>query len=380
MVTARLPESITVASGAISQLGSMLDPASRVLMVTNRHLGLDVSILGNVEDAQLVTWSGEPNIDSIEDQAKESRVAGANVVIGIGGGSVLDAAKALAAALPNAEYPLREHLEIVGSGRALQHAPLPVIAAPTTAGTGSEMTKNAVLDIPSVKQKVSLRDPRLVPRAVVIDPDLAEGNPRSVATGCALDAAVQLIESFATPLANPMSDIWALSGAERGLQATSDVIAGDNSADTRLDMAVAAMCSGAALASSKLGTIHGFAGVVGGLTGLAHGQLCGFFAAPVLRRTIERLEADHPEHRSLDRYRRLAVLAGRVDRGAMGLVEWIEDLLEIADFNRGPLAELSAAERASIVTATQTASSTTGNPIELSLADLDEVLGEVISS
>lgn len=380
MVTTRLPASITVASGAIGQLASHLRPGSRVLLVTNRHLDVDLEILGDTRNAELVTWSGEPNIEAIDQTAQGCRVGAPNVVVAVGGGSVLDAAKALAAAIPNDSHPLQDHLEIVGSGRALQHTPLPVIAAPTTAGTGSEMTKNAVLDIPSARLKVSLRDHRLVPEVVIIDPDLAESNPRSVATACALDAAVQLIESFATPLANPLSDIWALSGAERGLAATSRVVAGDNSGQTRLEMAVAAMCSGAALATSKLGTIHGFAGVVGGLTGMAHGQLCGLFAAPVLRRTIERLQADEPEHPSLDRYRRLAVLAGRPEEGAMGLVRWFSDLIEQASFDRSPLAELTTNEHAAIVAATRSASSTTGNPQELSPMDLTEILDEVATS
>lgn len=377
MIVAATPASICIAAGAISQLPSRLEPASRVLLVTNRHLEIDRSVVGGMGDVHLVNWSGEPDIEAIEQVAADTVSWQPNVVVGIGGGSVIDTAKALAAVIPNTNRPLIDHLEVVGAGLPFENVPLPIIAVPTTAGTGSEMTMNAVLDVPAAHRKVSLRDPRMVPRAVIVDPDLARGNPRRVANACALDAVVQLVESFATPLANPFSDLWALGGSERGLRAAARVIAGENTASTRMEMAIAAMCSGAALASSKLGTIHGFAGVVGGATGMAHGQLCGLFAAPVLRRTIERLEAEQPDHESLRRYRRLAGLTGRGDQSAIGLADWFQDLAEDADLAHEPLTTLSVSQRESIVSATQAASSTAGNPLKLSVEDLNEILDEV---
>lgn len=372
-----MPATFAIHPGALSRLPEMLGTASRVLLVTNRHLGIDEHVLGDVEEARVIVWSGEPNIDVIDQLAEECQDFDAEVVVGIGGGSVMDAAKALAAAIPNRAYPLIDHLEVVGSGRPLESSPLPVIAVPTTAGTGSEMTKNAVLDIPSAKRKVSLRDPRLTPQAVIIDPNLSEGLPLAVASACALDASVQLVESFATPLANEESDRWALRGIENGLAAAERVVRGHSDADTRMDMAVAAMCSGAALAAAKLGTIHGFAGVVGGATGMGHGQLCGLFAGPVLRLTIERLVETAPGHRSLERYRILSGYAGVQEPNAAALADWFDDLVGHANFDRSALASLSEDERASVVTATAAASSTTGNPIPLSPEDLRRILDEV---
>lgn len=377
MINSRLPASINIGRGSLANLPTALEATDRVLLVTTRHHGIDEGVLGAVMDANVVTWSGEPDIDLIEQQALLHRDAAPDVVVAIGGGSVLDAAKALAAAIPNSEHPLIDHIEVVGAGRTLENAPLRVIAAPTTAGTGSEMTKNAVLSISVVNQKASLRDPRLVPEAVFIDPDLSEGLPISVAKACALDAAVQLVESYATPFANTFSDLWSLGGAETGLRTTGHVIDGHFDVDTRMEMAVAAMCSGAALANSKLGAIHGFAAVVGGATGMGHGELCGLFAGPVLRRTIERLQADDPDSQALDRYRRLSALTPRGGTDAGGLADWFGDLAEQADLKSDAISDLSADDRRKIVAAVHGASSTAGNPFILSHEDLDQILDEV---
>lgn len=379
MINSILPSSITVGRGSLTTLPTLLNPKDRVLLVTTRHHGMDGSVLGPVEDANVLTWSGEPEIDVIEQQARLYRDSAPDVVVAIGGGSVLDTGKLLAAALPNSEHPLLDYIEVVGAGRTFDNPPLRVIAAPTTAGTGAEMTKNAVVTISAANQKASLRDPRLVPDAVIIDPVLSEGLPASVAKACALDAAVQLVESYATPFANTFSDLWSLGGAETGLRTAERVIDGHFDLGTRTEMAVAAMCSGAALANSKLGAIHGFAAVVGGTTGMGHGELCGLFAGPVLRRTIERLQAEQPDSSAIDRYRRLAILAGWRQSNTVGLADWFDELAERADLKCEPIANLSTEEQSKIVYATHLASSTAGNPFPLNHDDLREILEEVAS-
>ena len=377
MINSTLPASIAIGAGSLAKLPGLLTPSDRVLLVTTRHHGLDERVLGPLADANVLTWSGEPAIESIEQQARLFRDAAPNIVVAIGGGSVLDTAKALAAAIPNTEHPLVDYIEVVGAGRTLEKPPLRVIALPTTAGTGSEMTRNAVLTITSANQKASLRDPRMVPEAVIIDPDLSEGLPGSVAKACALDAAVQLVESYATPFANAFSDLWSLGGAETGLRAAGLVIDGQFDVETRTNMAVAAMCSGAALANSKLGTIHGFAAVVGGATGMGHGELCGLFAGPVLQRTLERLRVENPDSPSIDRYRRLTTLTPRSGSGASGLADWFIHLAEQAELETDLISKLSADERSEIVSATHGASSTAGNPFPLDHDDLGEILDEV---
>ena len=379
-IEALLPSSIALGSGTISTLPNHLRYNDRVLIVATRHLRVDESIAGTAAEVEILRWSGEPDIHALERAAHDYSDFDPTIVAGIGGGSVLDAAKALAAAIPNRTTPLIDHLEVVGAGLPLFHGPLRVIAVPTTAGTGSEMTKNAVIDVPAARRKVSLRDPRLVPLAVIIDPDLAAGLPQRVASACALDATVQLVESYATPFANYISDLWALGGAERGLDTARRVIGGAADIDTRLEMGIAAMCSGAALASSKLGTIHGFAGVVGGATGMGHGRLCGLFAAPVLRRTIQRLESTDAAHQSLQRYSRLADMAGLVSKDPMALADWFGQLADQADIDPGPIAALTEAARRDVVTATANASSTKGNPARLDTDDLGEILDGVASA
>ena len=231
--------------------------------------------------AATVTVRAEPDLPALEAALAAARAARPTHVVALGGGAVIDMGKALAALIPAPDGPMA-HLEVVGEGRPLAAPPLPLLAAPTTAGTGAEATRNAVVAVPEHRRKVSLRDPAMVPAAVLIDPDLAAGAPRAVTLASGLDAVVQVIEPFLSTRANPLTDALCADAIPRGLAALEVLMAREDPA-AREDMARVAFASGLALASAGLGAVHGIAGVLGGLMPAGHGHLCGALLVPVLR-------------------------------------------------------------------------------------------------
>ncbi|WP_170168825.1 iron-containing alcohol dehydrogenase [Rhodovulum iodosum] len=222
----------------------------------------------------------EPTLDMLEAALAEARTHRPDSVVAIGGGAALDLGKALAALLP-ADRPPLDHLEVVGQGLPLSADPLPFVAIPTTAGTGSEATRNAVIGVPAHRRKVSLRDDRLVSRLAVIDPALTDGAPREVTLASGLDALTQVIEPYLSARATPFTNALCHDAIPRGLAALAALGAGENPA-ARDTMAYVAHVSGIALTNAGLGAVHGLAGVLGGETGEAHGVICGRLLPHVL--------------------------------------------------------------------------------------------------
>ncbi|WPZ23483.1 iron-containing alcohol dehydrogenase (plasmid) [Sulfitobacter faviae] len=222
--------------------------------------------------------SGEPSVDDVRAAVAAGR--GADVVLGVGGGAVIDLAKAAAALIPS-ECDVMEHLEVVGGGKPLQADPLPMIAIPTTAGTGAEVTKNAVIAVPEAARKVSLRDDRMLPRLALVDPALTDGAPRGVTLGSGLDALVQVIEPYLSSKANPLTDALCRAAIPQGITALKRLAAGEDPA-ARDALAYVSLSGGLALANAGLGAVHGLAGVIGGRFGAPHGLICGRLLGPVL--------------------------------------------------------------------------------------------------
>ncbi|NBB98114.1 MAG: iron-containing alcohol dehydrogenase [Alphaproteobacteria bacterium] len=216
---------------------------------------------------------GEPDLPMIEAALAQARVQGAQAVIALGGGAVIDAGKALAALVP-ATRPVLDHLEVVGQGLPLKASPLPFAALPTTAGTGAEVTRNAVIAVPEARRKVSLRDARMVPRMAVVDPALTDGCPRGVTLASGLDAITQVIEPYISTRANPLTDALTLPRIAPALRALDRLMQAEDAA-ARDEMALTSLCGGLALANAGLGVVHGLAGPLGGLSNAAHGALCG---------------------------------------------------------------------------------------------------------
>lgn len=372
------PADILFGSGSRHQLGELLPAGRRIVTVVSRSTaGAVAEVLpSHSTEVDRVVVSGEPILDEVAAEVARVRASEPDLVLAVGGGSVIDTGKALAAFLPNRRHAPRDHLEVVGAGHPLHEAPLSLAALPTTAGTGAEATHNAVLAVPDAARKVSLRDRRLTPRVVAVDPELGRDVPPAVALAAGLDAAVQLVEAAVSPLATPLSSMAAMEGAGVALPALAKLVRGAAEDPDREALAYGALLSGIALANGKLGAVHGFAGVLGGHRELAHGALCGWFAPPVLAATVTALRerataGDDAASRTLTRYGQLAALATGQPGEAEALVAWFAELVAAAELPPLDLAGLPTSE---VVAGVQQASSTRGNPVELSEPQLRGIL------
>lgn len=255
----------------------------RVLLVHGRDPGRSAALARDLAAAgcSVATFAvpHEPDIALIAAGVRAG--AGVQVVVAMGGGAVIDAGKALAACLTMTR-PLMDYLEVVGRGLPLDHPPLPFVAIPTTAGTGAEVTRNAVIGVPEARRKVSLRDARMLPALAIVDPALTDGCPRAVTLASGLDAITQVIEPYVSTRANPLTDALCRDAIPTGLAALIRLMDAED-AQARDAMAWTSLCGGLALANAGLGAVHGLAGPLGGLTGVAHGAICGALLPAVLR-------------------------------------------------------------------------------------------------
>ena len=318
--------------------------------------------------------SGEPTTSLVECGVEQARAAGCDVVVALGGGSVIDAGKAVAALLTNSEQ-LRNYLEVVGEGRPLTERSAPFIAIPTTAGTGAEVTRNAVLMVEEARVKVSLRSPLMLPAVALIDPELTYTLPPAVTASTGLDALTQCIEPFVTPHANPLTDAVAREGMRRVASAFHRAYRDGGNVEARRDMAVASLCGGLALANAKLGAVHGFAAPLGGMFPIPHGVACARLLAPIVKANVRALVARAPGSPALERYDEIArVLTGDADARAEDGIAWLGDLVEGMAIPR--LASYGVAEDdvPRIVDQARRASSMRGNPITLTDDELAEAV------
>ena len=317
---------------------------------------------------------GEPDMDLIAAGLNAARNHGAAAVVALGGGAVIDAGKAIAALVP-ATRPILDHLEVVGRGLPLDAAPLPFAALPTTAGTGAEVTRNAVIGVPEHRRKVSLRDARMLPRLAVVDPALTDGCPRAVTLASGLDALTQVIEPFTSTRANAMTDALCRDAIPQALPALMRLMRGEDSA-ARDTMAWVSLCGGLALANAGLGAVHGLAGPLGGLTGAAHGAICGALLPPVLRAN-RRAVSDPALARRLDQVGHWIGDAfgqpyATLDNACNLLADWSRQagLKRLADLGIGTDARSGAAEAAA------TSSSMKANPALLTTKTLRAIMAE----
>ena len=276
--------------------------------------------------AETFAVSGEPTVDLVREGARHAQDAACDVVISMGGGSVIDAGKAIAILATNGGEPL-EFLEIVGKGRAITVPPLPFIAVPTTAGTGSEVTRNAVLGSTEHGVKASLRSPLMVPRVAVVDPELTYGLPPEVTAFTGLDALTQLIEPYVSIRANPLVDAICVAGIERIAGALRRACHNGADRDARHDMALASLFGGLALANAGLGVVHGFAAPLGGQWKAPHGALCAALLPHGMAANVAGLRARAPQHPALERYATIArLLTGRNDASVEDGIDWVRAL------------------------------------------------------
>lgn len=350
---------------------------SRVCLVTSRDLDRAASLIGLLHEKGLSCTTfqvhGEPTTESVSTGVRLAREAGCDLVIGIGGGSVIDAGKAIAALLTNAG-DLCEYLEVIGLGKDLNNVSAPFIAIPTTAGTGAEVTRNAVIVSLSHHVKVSMRSPVMLPRLAVVDPELTYSLPRSITASTGLDALTQLMEAFVTHRANPLTDGFCREGLVRATRALRTAYEkGDP--QSRADMSLASLLSGLALANAGLGAVHGLAGPLGGMFPAPHGIVCARLLPIVIERNILALSSRCADSPALERYAEIArICTGHAAAQADDGMTWLQ---ELCSFLAVPgLASFGMREQdiPAIVQQTQMASSMKANPIPLTDAELSSIL------
>lgn len=271
------PQEIVFGRGQVAQLNERAKKlGTRALIVHGRspeRLEPVFASLSDLEIVQTLSIGKEPDLQTLLAAVHEGKTLGIELVLGIGGGSVMDTAKALAAMLPS-DTDLMSHLEVVGQGLPLSVPRLPLILVPTTSGTGAEVTRNAVIDVPDAQRKVSLRDAQLLPDLALIDPALTDHCPRPVTLHSGLDAITQVIEPYVSSRATVFTDMLCVEAIPKGLRAIRQLMNAE-SEQARDDMAQVSLFGGLALANSGLGVVHGIAGPLGGLCGAPHGAICG---------------------------------------------------------------------------------------------------------
>ncbi|MGH7992703.1 MAG: iron-containing alcohol dehydrogenase [Limisphaerales bacterium] len=367
-------------AGIINQVGSGAKHfGRRALLVTGRNVrraekmlaGLSASGVGAVP----FSVAGEPELSTVELGTALAKKENCEFVIGFGGGSALDAAKAIAALLAN-DGELLDYVEIIGRGRSLTKPSVPFIAIPTTAGTGSEVTRNAVLASPEHKLKVSLRSPLMLARVAVVDPELACDLPPALTASTGLDALTQLIEPYVGSRANPMTDGLCFEGIRRAARSLRVAFGDGQNKSAREDMAVASLFGGLALANAGLGAVHGFAGPIGGMFSNApHGAICAALLPQVMSANIHALRQRAPDSEALKRYNEIARwLTGDGSASANDGVEWVRRLVAELQIPRlGPYG-IKSEHVAELVKKAMQASSMKANPIALTSEELAETL------
>ncbi len=353
----------------------------RVLVVSGPSRRHDAWLEPLLADAGLsranFAVSGEPTLDTARAGAAKAKDADCDVVLGLGGGSALDAAKAIAA-LATQPGDILDYLEVIGGGRSLAAMPIPCVAVPTTAGTGSEVTKNAVLGSPEHRVKVSLRSPAMLPRVAIIDPELTLSLPRDVTAATGLDALSQLIEPFVSAKRQPLTDGVCREGLSRIRTALRRACDEPVDLAAREAMSFASLCGGMALANAGLGAVHGFAGPIGGMFPAPHGAVCAVLLPGVMEANIAaaRLVGDDD---LLTRYAEIArILTGEAVASSKEGVAWVRSL--VAYLAIPPLSTygITAADVPELVAKSKIASSMKGNPVTLSDNTLAAILAEAI--
>jgi alcohol dehydrogenase class IV len=343
---------------------------SRALVVEGQS-GRAESLVQRLGEKRVVATrlrvSSEPTISLVEEGVRQARDARCDVVIALGGGSVIDAGKAISALLTNGG-PVHDYLEVIGKAKPLANRAAPFIAIPTTAGTGAEVSRNAVLMAEDERVKVSLRSPLMLPAVALVDPELTYTLPPSVTASTGLDALTQCIEPFVSPQANPLSDAVAREGIRRAAGALRRAFRDGNDKEARHDMAVASLCGGLALANAKLGAVHGFAAPLGGMFPVPHGMACARLLPAVAQMNVRALRARQPNAPALARYDEVArIVTGNPAARAEDGATWLRALVDELDVPR--LATYGMRDSAA-----KKASSMQGNPIVLTDDELAEAL------
>jgi alcohol dehydrogenase class IV len=358
---------IVFGPGKLNEAGGIAKSfGQRALVVIGKSVGavqrvepLLTALIGVGVEYSTFSVSGEPTIETIRTGTQRARDEHCDFVISFGGGSVIDTGKAIAALLANGGDPL-DYAEVIGRGQGITKASVPFLAIPTTAGTGSEVTRNAVLGSPEHHVKVSIRSPLMLPTVALVDPELTLDLAPAITASTGLDALTQLIEPFVSSRANPMTDAICREGLRRAAKSLRRAYEHGDDLAARTDMSLASLFGGLALANAGLGAVHGFAGPLGGMYDAPHGALCAALLPHVMAVN------EHAAQKSSEVFRRFL----EVDQ-IVGDVEELCRALQVK-----PLRDYGVrrAEFPAIIEKAKASSSMKGNPVALTLEQLNEIL------
>jgi alcohol dehydrogenase class IV len=368
--------------GSIKKVPQILgEKGNRVLLITGKNRNRVKSLTDNLspgrDEIHYFTVENEPSTAIIFEGTELARKRDCNVVAAVGGGSVIDSGKAIAALTPN-EGELTDYLEVIGQGKKPEKKPLPFIAIPTTAGTGAEVTKNAVIHSPEYHVKVSLRSELMFPDVAIVDPELTWSMPPEITASTGMDALTHLLEAFVSSQSNPHVDLFCREGLLRISRSLKRAFDNGNNAEAREDMAYASMLGGMALANAKLGAIHGFAGPMGGMFHAPHGAVCATLLPAVLEVNIKAVLDKRLEH-TLAKFDEVAqIMTGKKEARAVAAVEWAQEMVKYFKIPALSAYGLSSADFPILIEKANKASSMKGNPVILNDHQLIEILEKSI--
>lgn len=370
---------IIVETGGIQRLGQLVKPfGTHALLVCRGHGKSTDLAMEKLEASTLkVTPAyvrGEPTIDALNQILATAKKNQIDVVVSVGGGSVLDTGKMIAALMTN-HGDIMDYVEVIGKGVPITERSLPFIAVPTTSGTGAEVTKNGVVSSPEHQVKVSLRSPYMLPDLVLVDPELTISVPKDVTASTGLDALTQVLEPFVSNMANPITDAIAIEGLKRISRSLKTAFHHPNDIQAREDMAIGSLFGGLALANAKLGAVHGFAGVIGGMFPIPHGVVCAALLPHTVDINIKALKKRAPDHPSLRKFDEAArIMTNDPTANATDGVVWLQTLCNelqipgLSDYG------IQTEHFGDIIEKSKNASSMKGNPIKLTDEELRIIL------
>lgn len=374
---------IIFGQGRVSETGRLAAQfGERALVVTGISKERALPVLRMLDEnkifAVVFPVSGEPSVDIIRQAVKLAREESCQFLIGFGGGSVIDTAKAAAAILTNPGEVL-DYLEVIGAGKPLLQPSAPVIAIPTTAGTGSEVTRNAVVGSPEQRVKVSMRSLSMLPKIALVDPELTIDLPPEITASTGLDALTQLIEPYVSSKANGFTDMFCRDGIKAAAHSLRLAYENGENIQARTGMSYASLLGGLALANAGLGAVHGFAGPLGGMYPAPHGAICARLLPVVMETNLKALLSRDPQNPAVERYGEIAVLlTGDPQAKSQDGIQWVHQLVK--DLHIQPLSDygITDGDIPGIVEKAALASSMKANPIELTRRELEQVIEQSI--
>ncbi|MCP4168230.1 MAG: iron-containing alcohol dehydrogenase [Chloroflexi bacterium] len=370
---------IIFGNGSAAQIGSLAAGlGKRALLVVGKSQNRAQPAFSSLADAGVesvpFSVSTEPTIDIARQGTALARHEGCDLVIAFGGGSSIDTGKAIAAMLTNTGDPL-DYLEVIGGGQAIGRRSAPFIAVPTTAGAGSEVTRNAVLASPQHQVKVSLRSPLMLPTIALVDAELTYSVPPDITATTGLDALTQVIEPYVSWKANPIIDALCVQGIRRAARSLRRAYEDPNDTAAREDMALASLYGGLALANAGLGAVHGFAAPFGGMLGGPHGGICAALLPHVTTINVQAMQEREPDNAAVERYQQVAaLLIGSPQATAEEGAVWLTELCQTLNIPPLHTYGLTPDHYPDLIQKAHNASSMKGNPIVLSDEELVEIL------